>query len=228
MKKLSLKIFISFLFYSSLAIAKTQNTENFIKNKAMVNKENRCKTTPRFRDDFEPKEFNKSNNLTRNEGDVSVIIKEKIILEGEVVDQFCAPIPDAYIYIWHPDEEGKYNYSMLKHKNNSKQKLSTFLGSGTANSSRNGKFKFITITPGSLKNVGPFFNIRVEHPSYGNLQTRFYLKDLEMYESKDSCQEVIKIMKAQNECGPQEMPVKGVKHYKFRVVMHVDNNVKHY
>lgn len=230
MKKLFLKIFISIFFYTPLIYGSNLHNKNKYFTKAIPNKENVCKITPAFNDDFEPLEFNKSNNLTRTEGDIAVIKNEKIVLEGQIVDQHCVPIKDAKIYIWQPDDQGNYNYELakanLKTTKFLKQKnISTFLGSGTNISNNLGKFEFITIFPGSRKGHKPYFNVKVVHPKYGNFQTRFYMKDLNIYENSDPCLQVKEILRKQSKGENYIVPIK---YYKFKIAMYVGNNIKSY
>jgi protocatechuate 3,4-dioxygenase beta subunit len=146
-----------------------------------INQANHCKISKICNDNYEPEKFNPSNNLIKSEGDLSVSKDGQVItIKGILRDNFCVPIQDAKIYLWQPNEKGKYIYKILRSNFSSEgaeeNPASLFQGSGIATSDNNGEFRFVTIFPGAHHKEHPHINIRVEHPTLGNLQTKIYLK----------------------------------------------------
>ncbi len=143
------------------------------------NKFNQCKLTRSALNNYEPEEFQVSNNLLRKSGQAPIYSGTKIIVKGRLLDQNCVPVSDAKIYLWQVGSDGKYPYKPLRNKVSSKllnlKAKSTFTGSGTATTNNKGEFYFITLYPGKNINQAANVNIRVEHRDLGNLQTRLHL-----------------------------------------------------
>ncbi len=174
---MKLTIFFTLIIYSSISFAETTGCDAFL-----INKLNFCKITKEDNsNNYEPENFETTNNLLRETGQGSLYCGEKIIISGTVVDQNCVPISDAKVYIWQTDCKGKYPYIPLKTSVNKKlidirQNL-TFTGNGVATTNNNGEFHFLTLYPASIHNMASHVNVRIEHRTVGTLQTNLVLKN---------------------------------------------------
>ncbi len=170
MKKILLYIVC---FYATIALA--------VEPKFYPNKLNRCKITNSIIDDYEPKEFELSNNLLRKTGKEPAYCGTKIIIKGRLLDQNCVPVADAKVYLWQVGYDGKYPYIPLRTRIDKKMlnlaSKSSFTGSGTATTNNKGEFYFVTIHPSKVHNKKANVNIRVEHRDLGQLQTKLYLSN---------------------------------------------------
>ena len=158
------------------------NDDDYKENQILfTNKLNVCKKSKEYTNNYEPKVFNKSNNLLRLEGGVEVFKGNKISLFGRIVDKKCQPVKYAKVLIWQVGEDSKYPYAFLRSSANESmssildfRKRSTFLGSGTTSSDNNGEFKFVSVFPGVIGKEAPYVNIRIEADGY-YFQTKVYL-----------------------------------------------------
>ncbi|MGI4776485.1 MAG: hypothetical protein ACRYE9_06210 [Janthinobacterium lividum] len=182
--------FILILFSNGAATASEE--------KISLNKLNYCKVTPAAINDYEPREFQASNNLLRQSGEFSIYCGEKIIIKGRLLDQKCIPISDAKIYIWQAGCDGKYPYLPLRtHINKNLINIlskSSFKGSGIATTNNLGEFLFITIKPRRHSQNSPYVNIRVEHRNLGDLQTKLVLSSKHLINVEQSNQDSISLM----------------------------------
>ena len=151
------------------------------RDKIFPNKLNHCNITKSHINDYEPANFQTTNNLLRSTGEHLVYCGGKIIITGKVLDQNCVPVSDAKVYLWQVGCDGKYPYYPLRNRINKKMlnlsNGSSFTGSGIATTNNEGEFHFITIYPPSTTHEKSNVNIRVEHRNLGTLQTKFYLLD---------------------------------------------------
>jgi protocatechuate 3,4-dioxygenase, beta subunit len=172
-------IFFAFIFsvlYSSISFAADTNSDI-----VHLNKLNFCKITKENNsNNYEPEDFETTNNLLRETGQESLYCGEKIIISGVVVDQNCVPVSDAKVYIWQINCKGSYPYKPLKTSINKKlidvNETLTFTGNGTATTNNKGEFHFITVYPPAIHNMASHVNVRVEHRKLGSLQTHLMLK----------------------------------------------------
>lgn len=119
-------------------------------------------------------EFYDSNNLRHFIGSLGDAIGTPLVLKGYLYDEKCVPIPNGIVEIWHKNYSGFFNYERLRNGYYDPN----FTGSGTANTNNLGEFVFYTVFPGtSSANETPFVNIRVRHPDFPILETRFYFED---------------------------------------------------
>jgi len=144
---------------------------------------NICTPSKTYLNDDEPKIFPHINSLLAPAGLVPTNIGgKKIIIKGSISDKDCKLIPNANVYLWQVGHNGKYNYKPLRKNINEKlfeiSKTSTFQGAGSAISDNLGNFNFITIYPQSIDKKEPYINLRVEHATFGTLQTKIYLNDI--------------------------------------------------
>ena len=169
-----------------LIILSILSCSNFAQAKDILNK---CIPAKAYMNNYEPANFNTTNNLLRKSGTDPLYCGEKILLDLEVVDKNCIPISDAKIYLWQVGCDKKYPYAQLRpaadKKMFNKAGGSTFLGSGIATTNNAGDTKFLTIFPPSIGNEAPNVNIRVEHKDFKPFQTKIFLKNYEMIDGDD-------------------------------------------
>jgi protocatechuate 3,4-dioxygenase beta subunit len=139
------------------------------------NKLNTCIINRTYINNYEPKIFQKSNNLLRKVGGEELFCGQKILLKLKIVDKKCVPLSDARIYIWQVSCDGKYPYEPMRKKIDTSlikiTEKSSFVGSGTNISDNLGRVEFLTIRPSNRHKQG-FVNIRIEHSYYGSYETR--------------------------------------------------------
>lgn len=161
------------LFSSSFAVSEP--------DKFYFNNLNRCEITEEQGNDYEPEKFQPTNNLLRKPGQVALFCGEKILVHGKVLDEDCAPVSDAKVYVWQVDCGGRYPYQPLKDMIDEDlidlNSDTTFTGNGVATTNNNGEFYFLTIYPSAVHSMPPHINVRVEHRRLGDLQTSVVLKN---------------------------------------------------
>lgn len=173
MNHLKLVIIIAIFAFTSLCFASNDNFD--------INKLNFCKLTAKAQNDYEPETFLSTNNLLRKTGEQPLYCGEKIIIHGTVLDQNCAPVADAKVYMWQVNCKGKYPYKPLRNKTDKSlvhiDEGLTFTGNGIATTNNLGQFYFVTVFPAPAHHMGSHVNIRVEDRMLGNLQAKFLLKN---------------------------------------------------
>jgi protocatechuate 3,4-dioxygenase beta subunit len=198
------KLLFLICLYAATAIASEPNS--------YPNKLNYCKITKSSINDYEPREFQLSNNLLRKTGQQPVYRGTKIIVKGILLDQDCTPVSDAKIHLWQVGSDGKYPYIPLRTRINKKMinlvSKSSFTGSGTATTNNKGEFYFVTIYPSKIGHETANVNIRVEHLDLGQLQTKLYLSNSMV--DLENCGEVSHVLASISS---------GIKTYEFKVVM---------
>lgn len=171
-----LKTVITFIILFSISSVYAAEVEEM-----RVDNLNYCDVTKSTMNDYEPAIFETTNNLLRKTGEEALFCGESIVVYGRVIDQNCVPVSDAKVYVWQADCKGKYPYKALKkdvvdNKLMKEKSNLTFVGNGTATTNNKGEFHFITVYPPAMHDHGPHLNVRVEHFSMGDLQTRLLLK----------------------------------------------------
>lgn len=178
MVSMKFNIFFAFIFINIICLNKSLADSSH--SDFYLNKMNFCKITQKAENNYEPENFELTNNLLRETGQESLYCGEKIIITGVVVDQNCVPVGDAKVYIWQINCKGKYPYQPFKKDLNKKlidtDKTLTFTGNGVATTNNKGEFHFITVYPPAIHGIESHINVRVEHRKLGNLQTRLFLK----------------------------------------------------
>ncbi len=76
---------------------------------------------------------------------------ERIVVCGTVRDGDDAAVPDALLEIWQADVNGKYDCDEPAGKAGGE---SRFRGFGRVATDEQGRFQFVTVKPGSVKNAG--------------------------------------------------------------------------
>jgi len=157
-------------------------------SKIYHNKLNSCKLTKQFFNNYEPMEFNSTNNLLYESGKEPMYCGEKIVIKGVLLDERCVPISDAKVYLWQAGCDGKYPYKPLRKMIN-KKKLninngSSFIGSGIATTNNEGEFYFVTVYPNYKESI----NIRVQHRELGIMQTQLRMNKSEEFNQQEDYQ----------------------------------------
>ncbi|MDP4709390.1 MAG: hypothetical protein NWS20_05260, partial [Rickettsiaceae bacterium] len=172
MNQLKLVILATSFFYLSTVLADV--------NDMHLNNLNYCNVSKVEMNDYEPSEFEPTNNLLRKTGQEEIYCGEKIIVHGRVLDQNCVPVSDATIYAWQVNCSGKYTYQPLKTLVDKDlidlDHGTSFTGNGTATTNNKGEFYFITVYPPAMHDLTSHINVRVEHNRLGSLQTNLKLK----------------------------------------------------
>lgn len=148
-----------------------------------------CVPNKEYTNNYEPLEFNKTNNLLRKPGYEPLYCGQKILLNLEILDKNCVPLSDTKVYIWQVSCDKKYPYKPLRNKiDQALIKItpgSSFLGSGSSMTNNLGLTNFITIYPPALDNEESHINLRVEHQDYGTFQTKIFLKNYNLIQDDE-------------------------------------------
>lgn len=86
------------------------------------------------------------HDLTRNARRNGEPVGERIIVTGRVLDERGRPAPDTLIEIWQANAAGRYIHAVDQHE---APLDPNFLGAGRCLTDRDGRYRFITIKPGS-------------------------------------------------------------------------------
>jgi protocatechuate 3,4-dioxygenase beta subunit len=136
-----------------------------------------CTKSKTYINNYEPRVFNKNNNLLSTYKSVANLCSEPIIIKGRLLDESCKPISDARVQIWQSGCDGKYPYLPLKNRVNRKfinlNSSSSFVGSGTAATNNAGEFHFITMLPG--KDSLNYINIKVIAKNLPITQSKLFI-----------------------------------------------------
>lgn len=192
----------------------TVSIANAVQVKENLQDLNFCAVTKATTNDYEPENFEPTNNLLRKAGQEELFCGKKIIVHGKVLDQNCVPVADAKVYIWQVSCNGKYPYKPLK--NIAKKALVdinrqfTFTGNGTATTNNKGEFSFVTTYPPAMHDLPAHIDLRVEHYMLGKIQTTIMLdsKKVNSPNDKPELQSIAEAVEAQ-----------GVGLYNFEIVL---------
>jgi len=126
-------------------------------------------TSEIFSQDPEPARFYHTNNLRRIVGSALTAPGTPILIRGRLLDSKCIPIANATIELWQADKNGHFVHTdKLLHSGE-------FVGAGTASTDNMGRFQFLSVMPGSVKEKMPHVNIRVRLSELDELETVAYL-----------------------------------------------------
>ena len=106
---------------------------------------------------------------------------ERIAVEGRVLDGDGAAVPDALIELWQANAAGRYNH--VDDRQADKAVDPNFRGYGRAATDVEGKYRFVTIKPGSVPGRGnalqaPHINLAVfARGTLKQLYTRLYFAE---------------------------------------------------
>jgi protocatechuate 3,4-dioxygenase beta subunit len=99
------------------------------------------------------------NHLGKPAGKVAEATGQILLLHGRVLDARCRPVKDAIIELWQANPFGNF---VLATDADLVSASTVFTGAGRAFSNEEGRFEFVTLFPGTLKNRAPNLNIRVK------------------------------------------------------------------
>lgn len=149
----------------------------------------RCIVAKELYNNHEPETFNLTNNLLRKYDEIIHVNNREIIIQGRILDEYCNPVADSKVLIWHLDSSAKYPYQKLReglgirYIDSTNNKF-TFIGSGTAYTNNQGEFTFITMYPGKIRGNKPYISLRVEGKNIGKLhnsyETKVFLSEQEL------------------------------------------------
>lgn len=86
------------------------------------------------------------HDLTKNGIKNGEPIGERIVVHGQVTDEFNRPIPNALIEVWQANSAGRYVHKKDQHN---APLDPNFLGAGRCMTDADGNYKFYTIKPGA-------------------------------------------------------------------------------
>jgi protocatechuate 3,4-dioxygenase beta subunit len=86
------------------------------------------------------------HDLTKNSAVNGMPLGERIIVHGQVIDEYGGPIPHTLIEIWQANAAGRYVHKVDQHD---APLDPNFLGSGRCVTDAKGHYKFYTIKPGA-------------------------------------------------------------------------------
>ena len=121
-----------------------------------------------------PKEFHRSNNLTRPSGSFKVANGDPLYIKGNIFDAFGIPLSNVIVKIWQTNAIGVYHSLISK---NSASRDPNFLMSGQSVTNNLGEYEFITIFPGSYDDRTPHINFLIIHKKFGIIETEMYFKN---------------------------------------------------
>ena len=112
------------------------------------------------------------NHLGKPAGKVAEATGQTLLLHGRVLDARCRPVKDAIIELWQANPFGNF---VLASDADLVSASTVFTGAGRAYSNEEGRFEFVTLFPGTIKNRAPNLNIRVKvHGLKKPLQTQLF------------------------------------------------------
>ncbi len=132
-----------------------------------------CDKTALFREKAYPEETpqNIRNNLRRETGSGFTAAGKPIVIRGYILDNFCLPVANARVELWHADADGNYPWADKNYEG-------YFQGFGVHYTNNLGEFSFLTVKPGSKnKKKPPFVSFKVTEAKLGSMSTRMYFPE---------------------------------------------------
>lgn len=127
------------------------------------------------------------NNLIKPAGKAVEANGQKIIIEGQVLDSRCAPVPEAVVELWQNSPTGRW---LLAGGEDLANANPVFTGAGRTYTDHDGRFRFITAFPAPITYTvrrnnkqsyvvkrAPFVNIKVAAEKMPTLNTALYFSD---------------------------------------------------
>jgi protocatechuate 3,4-dioxygenase beta subunit len=115
-----------------------------------------------------------TNNLVRPTGKSLDAEGQRLTILGRVLDRNCMPIKNALVEIWQPDPFGKWVFPSRAELANPEP---VFAAAGRASTGTEGRFSFITLFPGPVKNTAPAIHIRVKAPQMRVFETILFFEN---------------------------------------------------
>lgn len=127
------------------------------------------------------------NNLIKPAGKALEASGQKIIIEGQVLDSRCAPVPEAVVELWQNSPTGRWLIAGNEDLANARP---VFTGAGRTYTDHDGRFRFITAFPAPITYTvrrnskrsyvvkrAPFVNLKVAAEHIPTLTTALYFSD---------------------------------------------------
>ena len=127
------------------------------------------------------------NNLIKPAGKAVEANGQKIIIEGQVLDSRCAPVPEAVVELWQNSPTGRW---LLAGGEDLANANPVFTGAGRTYTDHDGRFRFITAFPAPITytvrrnnkrsyvvKCAPFVNVKVAAENMPTLNTALYFSD---------------------------------------------------
>lgn len=127
------------------------------------------------------------NNLIKPAGKAVEANGQKIIIEGQVLDSRCAPVPEAVVELWQNSPTGRWLLAGAEDLANASP---VFTGAGRTYTDHDGRFRFITAFPAPITYTvrrdnkrsyvvkrAPFVNVKVAAEKMPTLNTALYFSD---------------------------------------------------
>ena len=147
-----------------------------------------CIVTPsQIEGPFYPVEFGELDaDLTRIEGGSTRASGEVIEILGQVTDEKCKPLTGAVVEIWQANSIGRYAHP--RDRGVERQLDPNFQGYGRIRLDKQGKYRFITIKPGSYPAMGswvrpPHIHVRVTAKETSSFTTQMYFAGEQLNEA---------------------------------------------
>jgi protocatechuate 3,4-dioxygenase beta subunit len=171
------KITLLIFTYTAFFCLQTQSSASVID----ITTYNQSITTPNlvFEEDFIPKKFNSSNNLSQLKNSYLFAKGKKLIIEGEVTSADGSPLSDIMIFIWQANDDGFYQSQI---KNPESKKIDPYFSeNGSFITDNLGKYRFLTIFPGEITKTKPHcphINFLIKKDEAVLLQTKLFFSNI--------------------------------------------------
>lgn len=121
-----------------------------------------------------PRDIPSGNNLLKPAGKALEADGQKITIYGRVLDNRCAPVPQAVVELWQNSPFGRW---LLAGKEDLATSRAIFAGAGRTYTNTDGSFAFVTAFPAPLGNRAPFVNIKITADKMPTLTSALYFSD---------------------------------------------------
>jgi protocatechuate 3,4-dioxygenase beta subunit len=115
-----------------------------------------------------------SNNLLLPAGKSIAAEGKKLIVNVQLVDKNCMPIPDVVVELWQADPNGRW---MLAGADDLVTPNPVFAGAGRAVSNVEGRFVFTTAVPAPVGKRAPLLYVKIKAPDAPALSTTLFFGD---------------------------------------------------
>jgi len=120
-------------------------------------------------------EINDINYLQLPAGKAIEAPGQKVLIEGQVLDDACVPVSNAIVEIWQNDPYGRW---ILANPEDLADSKPVFDGAGRTSTDNQGVFHFITLFPAASGGMAPNFNIRIlAHPLHPFATVLYFAND---------------------------------------------------
>lgn len=112
-----------------------------------------------------------TNNLMLPTGKAIPAAGQELLIEGQVLDQHCAPVAEAVVELWQASPFGRY---LLAGPEQIAEVAPTFAGAGRTYTDHAGRFTFVTAFPGPNRYAAPNLNFRVKAAGFTTYTTAMF------------------------------------------------------